>query len=51
MWPGEVTTVLVRFAPTDLVVDTASPGTDYFAVDPTEGPGCVCHGHVTRTTR
>ncbi len=45
MYPGEVTTVVVRFAPTDLPVN--SPPEDLmFGFDPSEGPGYVWHCHI-----
>jgi spore coat protein A, manganese oxidase len=45
MYPGEVTTVVVRFAPTDLPLTT--PQDDLlFAFDPSTGPGYVWHCHI-----
>lgn len=46
MFPGEVTTVLVRFAPTDVPAGATLAGTNYFSFDPTEGPGYVWHCHI-----
>jgi FtsP/CotA-like multicopper oxidase with cupredoxin domain len=43
MHPGEVTRILVRFAPQDA---TAVPGTNSFAFDPTVTPGYVWHCHI-----
>ena len=47
--PGEVTTLRVRFAPTDAPATgrphAPSPGVNLFAFDPTEGPGDVWHCH------
>lgn len=45
VYPGEVTTFAVRFAPTDLPVTT--PEQDLrFAFDPGAGPGYVWHCHI-----
>lgn len=45
MYPGEVTTVVVRWAPTDLPITT--PQEDLlFAFDPSLGPGYVWHCHI-----
>ena len=43
MYPGEVTTVVVRFAPTD---QPLTGGNYQFAFDPSEGPGYVWHCHI-----
>jgi hypothetical protein len=43
MHPGEVTRLLVRFAPQDAA---AVPGTNSFAFDPTVVPGYVWHCHI-----
>jgi FtsP/CotA-like multicopper oxidase with cupredoxin domain len=43
--PGEVTTFIVRFAPTDLPID-ASDENLVFSFDPGEGPGYVWHCHI-----
>jgi spore coat protein A, manganese oxidase len=45
MYPGEVTTVIVRFAPTDKPIN-ASPGQLLFSFDPSVGPGYVWHCHI-----
>lgn len=45
MYPGEVTTVIVRFAPTDLPLNTPSNQL-VFDFDPSEGPGYVWHCHI-----
>ncbi len=45
MYPGQVTTVVVRFAPTDLPLAT-DPEDLIFAFDPSEGPGYVWHCHI-----
>ncbi len=44
MYPGEVTTVMVRYAPTD--EPTSTPGVNTYAFDPTSGPGYVWHCHI-----
>jgi spore coat protein A, manganese oxidase len=44
MNPGEVSTVLVRWAPTDAPPTTA--GVNLFTFDPTTGPGYVWHCHI-----
>lgn len=61
MNPGEVTTVLIRWAPTDAPTVGAAcaqppaipapgcvpqPGVNLFAFDPTTGPGYVWHCHI-----
>jgi FtsP/CotA-like multicopper oxidase with cupredoxin domain len=61
MNPGEVTTILVRWAPTDApTAGTACPlppalptpgcvpqsGVNLFTFDPTTGPGYVWHCHI-----
>ena len=43
--PGEVTTFIVRFAPTDLPT-TASAAELVFPFDPGAGPGYVWHCHI-----
>jgi FtsP/CotA-like multicopper oxidase with cupredoxin domain len=43
MHPGEVTRLLVKFAPQDAV---AVPGTNSFGFDPTVDPGYVWHCHI-----
>jgi spore coat protein A len=45
MYPGEVTTVVVRFAPTDMPL-TTPVSEQLFAFDPSEGPGYVWHCHI-----
>jgi hypothetical protein len=45
MFPGEVTTMIVRFAPTDLPLDTPEEEL-IFDFDPSEGPGYVWHCHI-----
>jgi spore coat protein A len=46
MNPGEVTRILVRWAPTDTALNAVTPGTNLFAFDPTSGPGYVWHCHI-----
>jgi spore coat protein A, manganese oxidase len=43
MHPGEVTRILVKFAPQDAV---AVPGVNGFAFDPTQAPGYMWHCHI-----
>ncbi len=45
MYPGEVTTFIVRFAPTDVPVN-ASEADKMFTFNPAEGPGYVWHCHI-----
>jgi hypothetical protein len=42
MMPGQVTSVIVRWAPTD----ANASGHDYFEFDPSGGPGYVWHCHI-----
>ncbi|MGV8983797.1 multicopper oxidase family protein [Clostridium sp.] len=44
--PGEVTTILIRFAPQDANPDLAKPGTNLFPFNPSSGPGYVWHCHI-----
>ena len=44
MYPGEVTTIRVRFAPQNAV--GAAPGVNLYPFDPTVGPGYVWHCHI-----
>jgi FtsP/CotA-like multicopper oxidase with cupredoxin domain len=49
MNPGEVTRIVVRFAPTELPISGAgspTPGTNAYSFDPTTGPGYVWHCHI-----
>ncbi len=46
MYPGEVTRVLVRFAPQDTAIADVSAGTNAYGFDPTTGPGYVWHCHI-----
>lgn len=45
VYPGQVTTFIVRFAPTDLPVN-APPNTLLFGFDPSQGDGYVWHCHI-----
>lgn len=45
MYPGEITTVIVRFAPTDMPVNTPAADLKY-TFDPSQGPGYVWHCHI-----
>jgi spore coat protein A, manganese oxidase len=44
-YPGQVTTFLVRFAPTDKAL-TAAPDSMLYNFDPSKGPGYVWHCHI-----
>lgn len=44
MNPGEVTRILVRFAPTN--APPTMPGTNLYPFDPTDAPGYVWHCHI-----
>ena len=44
--PGEVTTILVRFAPQDSDNASAVPGVNLYPFNPTSGPGYVWHCHI-----
>ncbi len=46
MYPGEVTRVVVRWAPQDVVAGGVSPGVNLYPFDPTSGPGYVWHCHI-----
>ncbi len=46
MNPGEVTRIIVRFAPTDAPVATTVAGINLFKFDPIFGPGYVWHCHI-----
>ena len=45
-FPGEVTRLVVRWAPTDATVRAAKPGVNLYPFDPTLGPGYVWHCHI-----
>ena len=49
MYPGEVTTIRVRYAPQDAPttgMGAPYPGFNLFSFDPTAGPGYVWHCHI-----
>jgi spore coat protein A len=46
MYPGEVTRVVVRYAPQDAAIAGVSAGTNAYPFDPTTGPGYVWHCHI-----
>lgn len=46
MNPGEVTRVILRFAPQDADPNKVKPGVNLFPFDPTFGPGYVWHCHI-----
>ncbi|MDF2541485.1 MAG: putative multicopper oxidase [Herbinix sp.] len=46
MNPGQVTRILVRFAPQNLPVDAVKPGENYYPFSPECGPGYVWHCHI-----
>lgn len=43
---GEVTNIIVRFAPQDIGCCEVVPGTNLYPFDPTSGPGYVWHCHI-----
>jgi spore coat protein A, manganese oxidase len=45
-FPGEVTRLVVRWAPLDVPVHAARPGVNLYPFDPTLGPGYVWHCHI-----
>jgi spore coat protein A len=45
-FPGEVTRIVVRWAPTETPVSGVRPGVNLFPFDPTSGPGYVWHCHI-----
>lgn len=46
MYPGEVTRIVVRFAPQNIAVGGLMPGENRYPFDPTSGPGYVWHCHI-----
>jgi FtsP/CotA-like multicopper oxidase with cupredoxin domain len=46
MYPGQVTRVIVRWAPQDVPVEGVGPGQNLYSFDPTTGPGYVWHCHI-----
>ena len=45
-YPGQITTIRVRFAPQDLPVNSAIPGVNVYPFDPGADPGYVWHCHI-----
>jgi FtsP/CotA-like multicopper oxidase with cupredoxin domain len=46
MYPGQVSRIVVRFAPQDTSIGGVQPGENKYSFDPTEGPGYVWHCHI-----
>lgn len=46
MYPGQVTRIVIRWAPIDTSVTGVKPGQNLYTFDPTEGPGYVWHCHI-----
>ena len=49
MYPGEVTRIMIRWTPTDILVGAESPGITQYPFDPTQligGVGYVWHCHI-----
>lgn len=44
--PGQVLTIVVRWAPTSVPVSKAGPGQNLYTFDPTKGPGYAWHCHI-----
>ncbi|HEX9164164.1 MAG TPA: multicopper oxidase domain-containing protein, partial [Thermoanaerobaculia bacterium] len=44
--PGQVTRILVRWAPTTTRTGTTIPGVNLYPFDPTQGPGYMWHCHI-----
>ncbi len=45
-FPGEITRLALRWAPTSVAAGGSQPGQDLFPFDPTNGPGYVEHCHI-----
>jgi FtsP/CotA-like multicopper oxidase with cupredoxin domain len=45
-FPGQVTRIVVRWAPQDTALSDAGPGMNLYSFDPTTGPGYVWHCHI-----
>jgi spore coat protein A, manganese oxidase len=45
-YPGEVTRIMARWAPTGVALGGVKPGQNLFAFNPTYGPGYVWHCHI-----
>jgi spore coat protein A len=46
MYPGQVTRVIVRWAPQDTAVGGVTPGQNLYPFNPSYGPGYVWHCHI-----
>jgi spore coat protein A len=46
MYPGEVTRIVMRYAPQEIAVGDVSAGINRYPFDPTAGPGYVWHCHI-----
>ena len=46
MLPGQVTRIVVRWAPQDVAIAHVTAGINRYSFDPTEGPGYVWHCHI-----
>jgi FtsP/CotA-like multicopper oxidase with cupredoxin domain len=47
MYPGQVTRIMVRWAPTDEIVSSGAPGANLaFPFNPNSGHGYVWHCHI-----
>lgn len=46
MYPGQVTRIVIRWAPIDTAVGAVNPGQNLYTFDPTSGPGYVWHCHI-----
>ena len=46
MFPGQVTRIVVRWAPISFAVEAAMPGRNLYGFDATGGPGYVWHCHI-----
>ena len=45
-FPGEVTRLVIRWAPLDVPVHAVRAGVNLYPFDPTAGPGYVWHCHI-----
>ena len=46
MYPGQVTRIVIRWAPIDTAINGVHPGQNLYSFDPTTGPGYVWHCHI-----
>ncbi len=46
MFPGQMTRIIVRWAPQDLKINEVAAGQNKYTFDPTKGPGYVWHCHI-----